>query len=373
MARITVLIPSIDSIKPKNILQFSSLAKLGVQYIVITNEIGDSNLENDIDFYPFLKVYVVRPGYGGVFQSFFRMIRVLLSNKVDIVEIYPNGMIELLDVLILKLLNIRALYIARGQEKYYLEDRMTVLQNFGFKYSYQLCNNVLIKERYMHSMMDAFGIKNKWELPNAINIPSVMNEHSPERCRFLYANSFKEFRYPENAVEAFIGLCEMEDVISLKCNVELVVVGYDIGENETSRNQVIKLVKDNPRCQIKLIPFSKEVDQFFAEADVFLLPASLVYVNNSLLEAMSRGICPIIQNADASELLVVDGKSGYVVGSDINEWQAAMSECVTDFKKRASFGLGAREHVRSNFSNSEYTAKYAEIYESITGIDLVPI
>ncbi|MFT7419375.1 MAG: glycosyltransferase involved in cell wall biosynthesis [Arcticibacterium sp.] len=360
-----ILIPSIDSVKEKNILQFSSLSNYGYKFIVISNSIGEVHLERNIEHYPFLKVYVVRGGYMGSLMRLLILFKVVLTQRISLAEIYPHGFFEFLNIVILRILGIKLLFIGRGPEYTYQNGLMPKRQRFFFRFSYRLCENVIMKERYMERMMTELGVKNTFTLPNSVRIPDFPKDHFQHRCNFIFVNSFKVFRYPEVAVEAFIKMMRSQELATFSGEVKLFVIGYDVGDNIISRNTVESLVKKNEDLNISLIPFTKNVEPYYTESDVFLLPASLVYVNHSLLEAMSRGLCPIIQDAVDSDLLMVHGESGFILKPDPDLWKDVMTECVLNTERRSRLGRNAREFIKENFSDVNYTHKYKLIYEEL--------
>lgn len=362
---INILIPSIDSIKAKNILQFSSLSGYGVHYIAISNEVSERNLNINPSFYDFLTLYKVGSGHVASIRRLGLIIKLLLSSKLDIAEIYPDGFYDLISTFILWCFGVRLIFIARGQEKFYIDNKMRRAQKLFFRMSYVFCNNVIIKERYMGVLMEKFRVNHVFELPNSISVDNQIISPQSNKCHFIFANSFKYFRRPELCLEAYINIARRNAFRPLGVDIKFYMIGYDLGDNKESRDKVLKLVEENPDLDISLVPFISDIKPYLNSCDVFLLPASLVYVNNSLLEAMAMGLCPIIQDTPDSNRLVVSNVSGYVLDCDKRSWEMAMLQCIFDSPKRINMGINAREHVKKNFSNISYANKYYDIYSRV--------
>jgi glycosyltransferase involved in cell wall biosynthesis len=100
---------------------------------------------------------------------------------------------------------------------------------------------------------------------------------------------------------------------------------------------------------------------------VFLLPADVVFPNYSLLEAMSLGVPPIVQESNGSELIVTDGVDGYILPPEKHKWKECMLRLIEDVDLRKKMGEAARLKVTDMYSIDGYLKKYDKIYSSVLG------
>ncbi|HET7463586.1 MAG TPA: glycosyltransferase family 4 protein [Longimicrobium sp.] len=115
-------------------------------------------------------------------------------------------------------------------------------------------------------------------------------------------------------------------------------------------------------------PFTVEVDAHLSRAKVYLFPADQVFCNYGLLEAMERGVPPIVSaDRDPDALRVVeDGVSGRVVPLTPEALAAAIVELLGDERRRQALGRGARDKVRAEYDLSRWTGALAELYRELT-------
>jgi glycosyltransferase involved in cell wall biosynthesis len=123
----------------------------------------------------------------------------------------------------------------------------------------------------------------------------------------------------------------------------------------------------NKDVPIELHQWTTDPRKWLQDADVFLLPADVVFLNYSLLEAMSLAVPPIVQESNGSELIVTDEVDGYILPPEKHRWKECMLRLIKDEDLRKKMGEAARLKVKSEFSIDGYLEKYDKIYRSVLG------
>jgi glycosyltransferase involved in cell wall biosynthesis len=108
--------------------------------------------------------------------------------------------------------------------------------------------------------------------------------------------------------------------------------------------------------QVRILPFTDQPDQYFKRAAIFVLPADIVFCNNSLLEAMAMGVVPIVANVEGADLIVENDVSGYVVERDSVQIAEKIIALLRNDELRRKMAQAAREVIKTRF-NSEHTAQ----------------
>jgi len=338
----TILVIGLDTIRQKNLYQLIGLLDRGYRFVVITTDWNSTSL-------------VLTCGYGDINVRVAKLMHVrrdflsltidaLRRDKISLVELYPYSLLGFLCALLVKAWRKPLLIIARGEEWYYLTKEMSRSQRIWFRLTYALADGVLYKETYMRDLLDTWGIKRRWLLPNAIDLPKIVRQQKPDECHFIFLNSIKTFRHPEIPLSAFLELCA-ERGLRGNSLVRMSVVGF---LNEKT-NPLVDAKETQLRSMIAGLdvpveygPWTATPEHWLDRADVFLLPADVVYVNYALLEAMGRGMPAIIQDAPNADLLVTDGEDGYILPLDKDVWKEKMAHFIDDASLRARMGASAR-------------------------------
>lgn len=110
---------------------------------------------------------------------------------------------------------------------------------------------------------------------------------------------------------------------------------------------------------------SSELLEKYQSADIFLFPSVHEGFPKVTLEAASCGL-PVIAFNNYQTETVVDGKTGFIVGS-IDEMMEKLRLLIEDNDLRVNFGKNAREYVR-RFDWEEIVKRWDEIFSKIIGL-----
>jgi len=360
-----ILIPIIDALKKKNMYQLCGLHARGYRFtIVTTDSTGCSEaLVAGLD-----RVKIHRYSSRLAFLRLF--VRILYSERFSLAELYPDSYLHLLVGLILKIARIPILIVARGAELKYVNRIMSLPRRVAFRLTYALADAVLYKEPYMRDMLNEMKKKHVYFLPNSIALPHPVDVGRPQGCRFLFLNRITRDRHPEIILAAFMRLYR-ELNMTEHPGVRLDIIGL-MGETATNdaarKEQKLREMLAGHDLPVSLHPWTDRPEEWLDQADVFLLPADVVFLNYALLEAMGRGIPPLVAHVRGSECIVTHGVNGYLLPLNEDEWMRYMKTLCLDPALRASLGQAARETVSREHSLDAYLNAYDKLYHTVISI-----
>ena len=362
---IRILTVGIDVFRHKNLNKTQSLMNHDVAFVVIPMETAGVSIRKVIEEQN-VKIVSINPRYRRL-SACLAMVRVLLKQRIDIVEIYPESYITLGFYLISRLFQKPVVVIARGLEHRIADGRLRGFKLWILAIVYRGADIIIYNELYMTEVLrDRLGVKRFEFLPNSVHVPPVCAESKDQTCNFLFMNSIKMFRHPEVALEAFIRLKELK-VFPFDSQVRLRIVGLrqHVGfhGNADRESKLAEMILGRD-ISVELLPWTEESEQHLNWADVFLLPADLVFLNYALLEAMALGIPVIVQDTPGTERVVTDGIEGFVVGATPESWLAPMTKLAVDHKLRRRMGSAARERVIQQFSSASMARSWLQHYNS---------
>jgi glycosyltransferase involved in cell wall biosynthesis len=167
-----------------------------------------------------------------------------------------------------------------------------------------------------------------------------------ERLRVLFVGSLRPFKGPDLLLRA----------AGRFPSVDFVIVGEGIMANDLAAQ-----VKADRMTNVSLIGTLQPAalrDQY-RQADVFLFPSRWEGSPKVLLEASACGL-PILARSDYKPETVIDGKSGYLAGSD-DELLDRLGELIADRQLRRTMGRAARMHSQC-FDWDLITRRWEQIF-----------
>jgi len=115
---------------------------------------------------------------------------------------------------------------------------------------------------------------------------------------------------------------------------------------------------------VEFLPFTQDAGNYFKSAAVFVLPCKIVFCNNALLEAMERGIPPVVSKVPGAERIVDDGVNGFCVAETAEGFAEGILALLSDEVMRQAFARAARAKILERFDERQRTAELLELYQS---------
>jgi glycosyltransferase involved in cell wall biosynthesis len=114
-----------------------------------------------------------------------------------------------------------------------------------------------------------------------------------------------------------------------------------------------------------------DVDRLLTAADVFVLPSSREGLSFALLEAMARGVAPVVSDGAGNEEAV--GGAGIVFPlGNVEALAEALARLAGDTEERARLGEAARQRVGEHYSVERLVRTVAELYDRALGVHSGP-
>ncbi len=364
-----VLIIGADRVMPKLFYFAEHLQRLGLNYAVYTH-----------DATPLANRYAAQCGAeiiaGPPHRRSLRRMLVDISTllqrtgerRIVHAELYSDYHVlaSFAYFLVLRARRIPVVLWCRGE--LYSWDVFKWWQRLYFRFVVPRAKLVILKETYMRATLERGGVAtgggNILELHNTVPLPAKPGNHfdSP-RIRILFMNMFKSWRNVDFCAEV------AAELRSRRVDFEMKIVGEkqdSAGLADESRKLRAAIARHGLHDCVSVEPFSNTPTPYYEQADVFLLPANLVYCNYALLEAMSHGVVPLVNSADADyRLIVEDGVSGFGLALDAAQWADAITALVHDPHRARTMSCAARARIEREYSTDKAFALYCRATELV--------
>lgn len=285
---------------------------------------------------------------------FFDIIKfLLLLVKVNpaYIEIYYRGHVgkgidpgiyQMIFIKIMQKARILNAVVLRGE--LYAYNEFSAIHKYFYKRALKTCSMILYRELYMKEILAEMGIdEGKIHFdPNKVKVDPLSDY---TRCdnNVLYLNRFKRWRRIELVVRS-------AKIVKEKIKeVKFFIVG---SRTQEEHDLVMALINDLGLSDtVSVLPWTDTPRDYYDKAKVFILPANLVYLNYSLLEAMERGVVPIIADVDDADKIVQHGVDGFICAQDERIMAEKTTELLQDEKLRIKMAKAARHKVQTEFND----------------------
>ncbi len=166
------------------------------------------------------------------------------------------------------------------------------------------------------------------------------------RPRVLFVGSLRPFKQPQLLLQAAARFSE----------ADFVLVGEGLMADEL-KTRIERERLGNVR--LAGLQAAEELKQQYQQADIFLFPSSWEGSPKVLLEAAACGL-PVIARNNYQPETVVDGESGYLVGSDV-ELFSRLGELLGSPEQRRKFGEAGRKHSQK-FDWDPIARRWEEVF-----------
>jgi len=145
-------------------------------------------------------------------------------------------------------------------------------------------------------------------------------------------------------IDRFLSMAEL--VARDHPDVVFVVAGDGDLRDELARSPVAQRLGD----RLKWAGFEREVGPVCFASDVVALTSDNEGTPVCLIEAQAAGVPVVTTRVGGVQTVVLNERSGRIVGQDAAELAAAVSELLADPERRSTFGAAGREHVLAKFA-----------------------
>ena len=346
----------LDRVAAKNKLQIDILHEAGFQAGFFVNSYYAAAEKYFIqgDTYQILKPSLL----GRLFQIFSFLLK--YRKQIHHLEVYPGGRFAFIYVLLAKILSLKVICVERGDLCYLISGRYDKLTRISMQLCYRWSDLIWYREVYMKDFFHKIGYEKKlFFLHNAIEIESIAeSEDDVKMVRdidFLWVNRIIPERKSDWVID-ILNQSEFEKTNNVMAGLL---------ENTLYKKEQDYVVSNKPN-NLQIIDFIDNPAILYNRAKFFLLPATIVFANNALLEAMSYGCVPIVTKAPGSDLIVSDGVNGFEVDFDIIALKKTMKSVLKiEAHNYEKLSTASKNHVLSEFSSKIYRQKLIELYQLI--------
>ena len=235
----------------------------------------------------------------------------------------------------------------------------SILLRNSMRLSYIFANVVWYKEPFMFDLFPKSTKRKLFFLPNAVDSPESSEYRNDREIDFIWANRFMEGRRFPNWYVSGI------ERISQERQVQGVLIGLlpdeKITQNEALQQEQIRNAASD--C-LKVLDFENPL-ALFSEAKYFVHLANEIYGNNSLFEAMARGVVPIVNSSPGIELIIKNGINGIICEKDENAVYLALREAM---EKTNDEWSSMSESARSTVQLFHNVSKWDQNFKIMIGL-----
>lgn len=334
-----------DSFENKNRLQLQCMQRLGFRPHWFQTAVSKKDGVEDM--------HILKPG---LFARLAQVLSFFFRHRAAIhhIEIYPGGRFSFIYLMLARVFRIPVLCAERGDIYFAFHKKYDRFTRWSMNMVYRFADYLWLRELFaadyleeMKMLRPYFFIHNVVPIPPAEQVTAWHNRD----IDFLWVNSLKSFR----RVEWFTSALQQAE-LSDTHNVLL-------GITESALRNEYARVDALPNLDVKGFIAPAE---YYRKAKFFVMPASIVYLNHALLEAMSYGVVPIITRAQGAELIIDHDVNGFITAYDEASFTTAMKQAHSlDDAAYQKLSEAAREKVISDYSETYYFNALKNMYETI--------
>jgi UDP-glucose:(heptosyl)LPS alpha-1,3-glucosyltransferase len=171
--------------------------------------------------------------------------------------------------------------------------------------------------------------------------------HPSNRERYRAAVRAELGLPPEACVALFVGNLAKGAGIAIRATarvpeVQLLIVS---GSNPAADQAVAQ--SEGAADRIRFLPHSREIERYFAAADVFLFPTIYEPYGMVISEAMAAGLPVITSKSAGAAELISHGVDGWLVDPpwDVDQFAVGLAELAADTSRREEMGRIARRTI----------------------------
>ena len=307
------------------------------------------------------KVFVYGSGGGNkIFQliNVYRTAKKLLRRgEFDVVTVQDQYYLALVGRILAKKFKIGLELQIHGFEKY--SGLRKIIADFAIPRASAI---KCVSQRLKRQLMRDFGVKEEKITVAPIYsesikfIKSKVYKVDSENNKFIFLTVGR--LVPVKNVGLQIGA--MAEAVKKYPNVELWIVG-DGPEKSNLKSKISKLKLEN---NIKLLGWQNNPEEFYSQADAFLLTSDYEGWGMVAVEAANYGLPIIMTNVGCAGELIKDGESGIVIPvNDQAKLEEAMSRIIKDDSLRKKLAEGALSAIKNLPSKEETLALYKQSWE----------
>lgn len=133
------------------------------------------------------------------------------------------------------------------------------------------------------------------------------------------------------------------------------------------KNNLVNFVKKNKLSErVNFVEPTPQVEKYYEQADVFLMPSIWEGLGVVAMEAMASGRLVLVSDVDGLKEIVTDKENGYLAQpNSVSDWKEKIKYIFENKKVGIQLAKKARVYAKKNFSIEETVEKYNKFYSLI--------
>ena len=288
--------------------------------------------------------YPIIKSHKFIVLDLIRFGNILIKNNPKYCEIYFEGNCfrQFFQTILLNNNNTMIVTILRG-ELYYYNSSMNTIKKYFLIRILNIVDWIYYRETYMLEILKK-TVKNQDKIVFDFNKVKVFTDCDIKRDKktVLFLNGFKNWRRLDIIINA------LPKIIDKVKDVNFVFIGArSKSELEKYKSQIPEKYENN----VRIMEWTSNSKKYYENASIFVLPADLVYLNFSLLEAMERGVPAIVANVPDVEKIIKNNVDGIITEQNSNSFADAIISLLQDEKTRLTLAFNARDKIVNNFND----------------------
>lgn len=358
----TVLVDGLSALTDGHVALYYQLQKKGYSPLLLYRT-ADRMPSGGLD------VKVVKVSKSRIFECL-QFIFILFKERPSLVEFYLHEfgrlspIFEVIKIVVCKIFRIPVTVVCTGSEILNFKSH-GFLKKLSVKMALRASKYYLIKESYMKENIEKYNIAD----PNkALFIHNGVFE-SLKKCNFsgfksdnvvLFFNSFKKWRNVDFIVEA------AKRVLESRTDVVFLLVGARNDAEEESLKHALDSLPVGNQWRVQVHRMNDNKEFYFGLADLLVLPADLVWLNNSVLESMLLEVPVLLPDVEWVDKIVDEGVTGLIhKHKDLDSFVLELNKFFDmSSEKRKIMGESARAVMLDKFGSEKRALLHHLFYQS---------
>jgi len=241
------------------------------------------------------------------------------------------------------------------------------LRKYRLKYANHISGYISISSRITKQLTMAGIYSSKiHEIPNGVDVnrfrPLSGQEKKSLRKKMgiddiftiIFTGGFSNRKHPYLIVKAF-------EKYYNTSQIQLLLIGPDRDFGE-ERHRIQNILSAKNVQNVKLLPFTNNIKEYYQISDIFVLPSSEEGLSNSMLEAQACGLPAVVTKISGSEDLIDEQFNGTFVTHDEKSIINGIDRYFNNPDTLTTHSLNARIKIVQNYSAESVFNKHIELF-----------
>lgn len=305
------------------------LKEENISYVTIFKDADKSSLKS-LSFFKKLKKLCNRITY------IYKMTYFMKKEKVD--AVYLNTLRTTSEFISSKLAKKKAVMHLRGFD---------TKSNFRFKILKYMDRFIVLNnyaKRTLIEQLNSYDENKIKVIPNGVYINELKEKRKKEKIKIVYIGGY-EYR---KGADYFLKISK--ELLKNK-SIEIVHIGESMPKDEFSQNlfNEYKNVLENP--SYLELGVRDNVSEIINDFEIFIMTSRVEGMPRSLLEAMERGLIPIVSNIDELKDIITDNKNGLIIDfNDIKNASIKILDLIENLESKKYISENGRKDVEVKYN-----------------------